>query len=204
MSTPTQKPAKPRKPSQTARILESVELLLALQEEQESSRGPSQEQTEKIADQLETLEQKLNQLSSTSNVQATQDDDGGPQNNDWTEKFEQLEFSIAGQLEKIADQCAAEPSSQTELSETRFDQLESSIVDKIEARLSAKLEKQFTEFEKSNKPAKDSSKDRNDKTAQQFAEANKKALKQQASMAEQLELISGTTGRDSDKRSRGC
>ncbi len=59
MSTPTKNKRTSRKPSQTARILETVELLLALHEEQGNQQSESQGQVELLTEQLAGLESKI-------------------------------------------------------------------------------------------------------------------------------------------------
>lgn len=199
MSTPTKQSAKPKKPSQTSRILESVELLLAIQEEQESSRGLSQEQTEKLADQLEALEKKLNRLPKVSSGQVIPSEKAGDEANGWGDRFEQFEFFLTDQLESFTDRFAAKALEQTELSDLRFSQFESSIVDRIEAMISSKFEKQLSELEKFNKPNHKSSTNVNEKAAQQLTESNNKVLKQQALLADQLSQVSAQLDGQSKK-----
>lgn len=199
MSTPTKQSTKAKKPSQTSRILESVELLLAIQEEQESSRGLSQEQTEKLADQLEALEKKLNRLPEVSCGHGSPSEQSGADTSGWSDRFEQFEFYLTDQLEKITDQVATQSPEQTDLSELRFSQFESSIVDRIDAMISSKLEKQLSELEKFNQPGLESCTNFSEKAAQQLTESNNKVLKQQALLADQLSQVSAQLDGQSKK-----
>ena len=96
MPTSTNKPASSRKKSQNARILESIEMLLALQEEQDQSRHGEQAL---ILEQLDALESKLAGFQAKDIERGEQGEAG---ENTWNTRLNELEERFEKKLGAIS------------------------------------------------------------------------------------------------------
>ncbi|MEL7497532.1 MAG: hypothetical protein AAFN77_07975 [Planctomycetota bacterium] len=180
MPASTKQPSKTEKKSQTTRILESVELLLALQEEQFDVLNSEGHQ--EVLEQLAQLDDKICQLESSNPLLETPNS-----SNDLESRLSQMESSLSEKFDAFAKAAKSKESTQP-----GFEKLQSNIVEQIEAKLIGRLDQHFEQFE-----ANQSKLAKSDSKTGRCSESDAAALAQieklqasQASLAEQLELVS--------------
>lgn len=128
------KPATPRKQDKTARILESIETLLALQEEQSQSRQGNQDQ---LIEQLESVETRLAELSPAASAPSAHSDLA-------LERIEALEAELTQRLDQMSQ---AIKHSEPALTPKHLNSLQAKIVKQVEKQVTDKLLKRFADFE---------------------------------------------------------
>ena len=150
MSTPTKNKRTSRKPSQTARILETVELLLALHEEQGNQRSESQEQVELLSKQLAELESKISSMADSHGDSAPALPDQFQQ-----QVHQAIDEKLDRFLENLETRLDSQQNDTPEVAEPQADwnQLEANLYEHLEQQLDNGFSMLLEEFSSPKVPA---------------------------------------------------